>query len=191
MLDSFVTRISKSGQRCAFTLIELLIVVAIIGILAAIAVPNFLNAQTRAKVARAESDLRSLQTGMAMYRLDNNAYPYPIAHWMDDTPLELAQLTTPIAYLPTIPPDPFAQQFASGPGADPSIRIHGGNYTYQNCLEEPGWCYGASSYTREMVDNGALYLLWSVGPDQVEAPMYQYQASNGLKSYGNIIVHGQ
>ena len=48
----------------AFTLIELLIVVAIIAILAAIAVPNFLEAQIRAKVSRVLSDQRSLATAM-------------------------------------------------------------------------------------------------------------------------------
>ncbi len=175
-------------KQAAFTLIELLIVVAIIGILAAIAVPNFLSAQVRAKVARAQNDLRSLQTALASYRVDNNSYPYPIANWMDDTALELAQLTTPIAYLVSIPPDPFADRYDKN---DPSIRLHGGNYTYQNCIEEPDWCSNASPYTRFLtLDRHALYLLWSVGPDKVEAPMYQYEASNGLNSYGNIIVFG-
>ena len=58
-----------------FTLIELLIVVAIIAILAAIAVPNFLEAQTRAKVSRARADLRSVATAVEAYRIDHNSYP--------------------------------------------------------------------------------------------------------------------
>lgn len=58
-----------------FTLIELLIVVAIIAILAAIAVPNFLEAQTRSKVSRAASDMRTLATALEAYFVDNNLYP--------------------------------------------------------------------------------------------------------------------
>ena len=54
----------------AFTLIELLIVVAIIAILAAIAVPNFLEAQTRSKISRVRSDLRSLATALESYCVD-------------------------------------------------------------------------------------------------------------------------
>lgn len=60
-----------------FTLIELLIVVAIIAILAAIAVPNFLEAQTRAKVTRMKADMRAIGTAIEAYSIDNNGkYPF-------------------------------------------------------------------------------------------------------------------
>jgi prepilin-type N-terminal cleavage/methylation domain-containing protein len=58
-----------------FTLIELLIVVAIIAILAAIAIPNFLEAQVRARVARVKSDMRSTATAIEAYCVDTNFYP--------------------------------------------------------------------------------------------------------------------
>ena len=58
-----------------FTLIELLIVVAIIAILAAIAVPNFLEAQVRAKVSRVKTDQRSMSIAIEAYYVDNNIYP--------------------------------------------------------------------------------------------------------------------
>lgn len=126
-------------MRKGFTLIELLIVVAIIAILAAIAVPNFLEAQVRAKVSRAKSDMRTLTTGIESYRVDHNHYPlgtdnaakYPEAIGTFLGPLapgfyafqtrdgamtvgrDFAGITTPVAYMTSIPTDPFAQQ-ASG-----------------------------------------------------------------------------
>lgn len=103
----------------AFTLIELLIVVAIIAILAAIAVPNFLEAQTRAKVSRAKADMRSLATGIETYRLDWNIYLYcnrpAIGIWTPGRPNHrptLERLSSPIAYLSGIEAftDPFKTQ---------------------------------------------------------------------------------
>jgi len=92
-----------------FTLIELLIVVAIIAILAMIAVPNFLEAQTRAKVSRVRSDLRSLATAQEAYRVDWNTYTFK-DQGDDPTYVDgFAQLTSPIAYIATIPNDPFGE----------------------------------------------------------------------------------
>jgi type II secretion system protein G len=62
-----------------FTLIELLIVVAIIGILAAIAIPNLLNAQRRAKISRAAADTKTIVTQTQLYFNDQNAFPANLA----------------------------------------------------------------------------------------------------------------
>lgn len=82
----------------AFTLIELLIVVAIIGILAAIAVPNFLNARMRATVSRTQSDLRALSLAIESYQIDNNAFPPSPG----DLTRNMVKLTTPISYIGSV-----------------------------------------------------------------------------------------
>ncbi len=81
-------------SRSSFTLIELLIVTAIIGILVAIAIPNLLHAQLRAKVAATQSDLKMMVDAMQQYYMDNNSY-----HAHRDTGNQQYPLTTPVPYL--------------------------------------------------------------------------------------------
>ena len=64
----------KTASR-GFTLIELLIVVAIIGLIAAIAIPNLLNAVDKGKQKRTMTDLRAIATAVEAYSVDNTSYP--------------------------------------------------------------------------------------------------------------------
>ena len=170
-----------------FTLIELLIVVAIIGILAAIAVPNFLNAKTRANVARCYSDIRSIDMAYEMYHIDNNAYPF-FGDRMWYSNVIYPPLTTPIAYIASIPTDPFVVK-----GTPQRPGEHDLYYPSWNVYEvvKAGWTWGGPPVQRA-VSGGAYMLTVSSGPDKLEniglqaTGLFAYNGSNGLHSGGDI-----
>ncbi len=188
--------------RIAFTLIELLIVVAIIAILAAIAVPNFLEAQTRAKVSRAKSDMRSLAVAVESYRVDNNRYATPSndmgvqvvgIDWFE-TRLS-THVTTPVAYISTPPEDPFHR----AENYEKSSQYHYMTRDYEV------WATGNTQpweeYIGELTDRvpgGSVHFaLLSHGPDRDhespndvgEEPVL-YDPTNGTVSRGDIVFAG-
>ena len=98
--------------------------VAIIAILAAIAVPNFLEAQARSKVSRELSDLRSIATALEAYAVDHNDYP-PHGEVLEDGTVQYPAtraglatveyipgrpITTPLAYISSLPEDPMSNE---------------------------------------------------------------------------------
>ncbi len=196
-------------KKKAFTLIELLIVVAIIAILAAIAVPNFLEAQTRSKTSRVKADMRSLATALEAYAVDYNR---AIVGNLEAKALGIPtgprdewvwhQLTTPVAFMTSIPLDPFVEKAGAATGFKQkyfkyeyfktyskqydrlreSKGIHWGMYSLgpQRSWNPvgSGWTAGnIADYLEEKPDtaNQALY------------PSMIYDPTNGTVSYGYII----
>ena len=173
-----------------FTLIELLIVIAIILILIAIALPNFLEAQIRAKVTKAAGDLRSIGLALDSYYLDWGYYPAESeSTWAYHTPIEedgLKKITTPTAYISEIPEDPFPNKLATSAAPGELRKYYGGG-----CVTE--------DLPQRLAYVGYIYVTFSRGPSELESlratnpnhnpyngEIVSYSATNGTRSRGSI-----
>jgi type II secretion system protein G len=99
---------ARENER-GFTLIELMIVVAIIAILAGILIPNFVNARAQAQSAACESNLRAIATALELYYADNQVYPTAGGAAVQPSLLS----ANGVAYLNNTPKDPAAQSGAA------------------------------------------------------------------------------
>jgi len=91
-------------NRRGFTLVELMIVITVIAILAAIAVASFTRVQKQARDTKRKADVRALQTALQVYFTEKGAYPISASPTIITTPLNV--LTTPTAYISTLPTAP-------------------------------------------------------------------------------------
>ncbi|MCB2155980.1 prepilin-type N-terminal cleavage/methylation domain-containing protein [bacterium] len=186
-------------QKAGFTLIELLIVVAIIAILAAIAVPNFLEAQTRSKVSRVHADQRTIVTAIESYSIDWNRYP-PASRPFGNTRVRnrvidrYIMMTTPVAYITTIPKDVFWN------GREQNIPLTWGADVF-DYFERQSTPLVTNPWGPDSELQSALWFLSSWGPDgeidsdnnatgpSGDGPYYmhiQYDPTNGSISDGDI-----
>lgn len=195
-------------HRFGFTLIELLIVVAIISILAAIAVPNLLEAQVRSKVSRTKADLRTITTAVESYRVDQNRYPPDAQQNTVPFLARLRRLTTPVAYLSSVPGDPFAdiskireycQKHSINPYTEDGTLggkiVYPLTYDFANRRQADGSFESVSIWERiSSTPDSVLWGMRGIGPDRWPAWLgdetIPYDPTNGTVSRGIIFWTG-
>jgi general secretion pathway protein G len=186
-----------------FTLIELLIVVAIIGILAAIAIPNFLLAQTRSKLAKAKAEMRTLGTGLEAYHIDNNHYPwfndaaYGFPPRYNEISYRLIPLTTPVDYMASVS---FKDHFLTGDDSGYGDGVPRWHYNYRN---HEYW--SSATYPGSVDLKGThVWVLNCIGPDhapnqgllaeltarKITDKTVFYDPTNGTLSSGDVPYTG-
>lgn len=208
---------SSNRFRRGFTLVEILLVIGIVALLTAVALPNYLKAQTRSKTSQAKSDLRTTAVALESYRLDSTAYPYDgyFAYGAPPSGYNFwylpRNLSTPIAYLPSVDTrDPFNVRSLEGSIPDAwQLR----SYRYTNTRSTWGTEWSGftgrtipSTYLPALLAEYGSWRLSSVAPDGTfgpngwagvaTKPPYSYPAaslplpydpSNGTASPGDII----
>mgnify|MGYP001613309122 CR=1 FL=1 len=127
----------KSSQK-GFTLIELMVVIVIIGILVAIALPNFIGAQDRAKLSSVKSNMHTIQTMLETYRVD----------WGGVYPGNVVQLSTEATGAGKTYWKDFANPFSGTSGTGVSYTDEGGTKTSGVTTYDPS---GTSNVTRYYV----------------------------------------
>lgn len=185
-------------RRPSFTLIELLVVVAVIAILAAIALPNFQEARTRAGVSRTLADFSTLATALEIYHVDHGRYPphgevietgvinFP-AQAAGITTIEFTPgfpLTTPMAYLGSLPTDDFVQVREPEP-----LRYYG--YIESNLMSGILRGRGLVASADGILPTYGGWRIYGAGPDgQKGADMkvnILYDPTNGTISQGDMV----
>jgi type II secretion system protein G len=162
---------AREAER-GFTLIELMIVVAIIAILAGILIPNFVNARAQAQTAACESNLRAIATALELYYADNQVYPTASGAAVQPTLLT----ANGIAYLNNTPKDPAAQ---SGTATYSLTTVQaGGGSAAGYTITCPG-VHAGSTLAKIPLNSGAPGTV--CGPN-CTATKLQYTAGQGLQA---------
>jgi prepilin-type N-terminal cleavage/methylation domain-containing protein len=172
------------NRQQGFTYIEISITALLIGMLAAIAIPNFTEAQARAKVGRSLSDQTTLKVALDTYRLENRMYPLNAQPGVASS-ADLLTLTTPVAYLGHLPTDPF------------SLPTKPEGFRYFNALQVAPES-GLTIKSQPSMKGYIMGLLSGYGPSlrqtdttyspNGEANLCTYDSTNGSKSNGDIYV---